>query len=294
MEKQQEIVLIAGGTGFIGKALVERLRKTHEVRILTRKTEHLNNDEFHWNPEKQELDEKALENVSILINLCGLGIADKRWTAQRKQELEDSRVIPAQFLYSKIGLLPKLKQYIAASGVNCYDYNNTEKIYTENDPMAGDYVSQLVVKWEQAAAIFEGACKVVKLRIGFVLADQGGAREKMQQAIKKGFGSPLGSGKQAIPWIHLDDLTALFDFCIAQQLEGVYNTIAGNTTNEELTVLFAKKLNKKMWLPNVPSFVLKLLLGELSVLVLTGIKASNAKLKATGFHFEKDVLEKAV
>jgi uncharacterized protein (TIGR01777 family) len=283
MEKR--IILLAGATGFIGKELIKVLQKNNEIRVLTRQKEKLKENFFYWNPDNGEVDKKAFEGVTHLINLCGAGIADKNWSTSRKKELELSRTVPAKFLLANKELMPDLKQYISASGINCYDFNNETKIYQEEDPLATDFVSTLVKKWEESADQFKSICPVLKLRISFVISELGGAVKKLEAPIKMGFGAAIGTGKQAIPWIHLEDLCALFEFGIDKQLAGVYNANAGNSDNQEMTVLIAKKLNKRLWLPNIPAFVMKLILGELSVLVLKGIKASNQKLVAEGFKF---------
>jgi uncharacterized protein len=138
---------------------------------------------------------------------------------------------------------------------------------------------------------FSEICPVLKLRISFVISNTGGAVKKLENPIKMGFGAVIGSGNQSIPWIHLEDLVSVFNFGIDKNLEGVYHANSDNTTNKEITLVLAKKLKKKIWLPNVPSFVMKLILGELSVLVLKGIKASNQKLRAAGFDFQYKTLK---
>jgi uncharacterized protein (TIGR01777 family) len=289
--EDKKIILIAGATGFIGKKLIDKLSNSAEVRILTRQKEKLNSAYYYWEPYKNEIDLAVFEGVTHIVNLCGAGIADKRWTKSRKKELEDSRIIPTQFLYSKKEFFPQLKQYISASGINCYDSKDNNKIFTENDNLANDFVSQLVQKWENSAAIFSEICPVLKLRISFVISDQGGALKKLEQPIKMGFGAVIGSGKQAIPWIHLDDLVSLFEFGIENKLEGIYHANASNTTNEDITLALAKKLKKKIWLPKIPAFAMKIILGELSFLVLEGIQASNKKILDEGFDFKYKTLE---
>lgn len=286
---ENKTILIAGGTGFIGTALIKLLQQHHTVRILSRNRSRLGKEYYYWNPEKQEIDLTALLNVTHIINLCGAGIADKRWTKSRKKELRDSRVIPAQFLYSLVKKMDQLEHYITASGINCYDVVST-KVYTENDPMANDFVSNLVREWEENALLFETKCKVSIIRTSFVISSHGGGLSKIEKPIQMGFGTVFGSGKQALPWIHLDDLICLFEFVINQQLRGVYHAVADNTTQKELTLILAKKNNKRICLPPVPGFILKLILGELSSLILTGIQASNDKIKKQGFNFQRETL----
>ena len=285
MEKQ--IILLAGGTGLIGKQMHAYLRKQeHEVRILTRKRSDFTKNIFHWNPLKQEIDSAALEGVSTIINLSGAGIADKRWTVERKREMIDSRVIPAQFLASLAPQMPDLKQYISASGINCYGYENPSKIYTELDAFGKDFLSQVVEKWEKAADSFAPFCIVSKIRISVVLTAEGGALETIAKPIKLGFTSALGSGKQWMPWIHINDLVHLFNFVMENRLEGSFNANAKIVNNTEFTDILAKQFDKKRWLPNVPAFVLKTILGEMSTVVLEGVNVSNDKIKKAGFAFQ--------
>ncbi len=292
--ENKKIILVAGGTGFIGKKLVALLEETSEVRVLTRDRAKCGGQYFYWDPDAGELDEKAARGVTHLVNLCGSGIADKRWTAARKRELYDSRIKPAAFLFSKKELFPELEHYISASGVNCFDWNNRAKTYTENDPLASDFLSQLVADWEKSTDQFAAVCKVSKIRTSFVISSQGGGLAKIEKPIRMGFGSPLASGNQPMPWIQLEDLARLFAFVIDHRLGGVYHAVAGNTTNRELTQELAKKLGKKLWLPAVPAFVLKLLLGEMASLVIEGVNVSNQKIRGAGFEFKYSALPEAL
>lgn len=289
--EEKEHILIAGGSGFIGNKLKKFLIKQHKVSILTRNKSHLTKKGYYyWSPEDNEIDLRAIKDVTVVINLCGEGIAEKRWTSSRKKELISSRVNPAIFLFKHMKSMYKLKQYISASGVNCYPIGS-EKIYTEEETFGTDFVSQIVKKWEEGADLFQQNCKVVKLRIGFVFSLGEGGLKKMGTPIKLGVGSVLGSGKQAIAWIHIDDLVRLFEFAIQKELTGSFNAIAGNTTNEALTYALAKKLNRKIILPKTPKFIIYLLFGKMASLLLTGIKASNQKIKNKGFVFQKTEIE---
>jgi uncharacterized protein len=290
---QKNIILLAGGTGLIGKEIASYLStKGAEIRILTRNPKGTN--QFYWNPAKQEIDESVFLGVTHIINLSGVGIAEKRWTKKRKQEIIDSRVEPTKFLAQQIDKIPNLKQYISASGINCYGYNDSKKTYFEHDDFGKDYLSNVVEKWEKSADMFQHYYKVVKIRISVVLTEKGGALAKIAKPISFGFGAGLGSGKQAFPWIHLLDLVRIFEFVIDKNLEGSFNSVAGNPSNKEFTLQLAKKLNKKIRLPNVPIFILKILLGEMSSMLLNGIKASNEKLKKEGFEFQYEDLEDAL
>ena len=291
---KKNILLIAGGTGFIGRSIIEDLGEFYEIRILTRDREKTGKSFYHWNPEKGEIDEKALHNVTHIINLCGAPIVGKRWTQKRKEELSKSRVLPAQFLHSKFKKSTDLKQYISASGINCYDLNFPSKEYVEEDAYGEDFVSQLVKDWEQAADVFKEICKVVKLRISFVLSEKGGSLSLFEKPIKMGFAAILGKGNQAIPWIFIDDLVQIVKFSIEKNIGGTFNTNAGNTTNAELTKLLVKKNKRKIWLPKVPGIMLYIILGSSSVLILKGIRASSKKIEKEGFVFQCKQLEKGL
>jgi uncharacterized protein (TIGR01777 family) len=292
---KKQIILLAGGTGMIGKEMQAFLLKQgHEVRILSRKPSDLSKNIFHWQPTKDEIDAAALNGVTTIINLSGAGIADKRWTAERKREMIDSRVQPTQFLVSLAPQMPELKQYISASGINCYGYDNHAKVYQENDPFGKDFLSQVVEKWEQAADSFSTYCVVSKIRISVVLTAEGGALETIAKPIKMGLTSALGTGKQWMPWIHIDDLVGLFNFVMENRLEGSFNATSKVVNNKEFTDALAKQLNKKRWLPNVPAFLLKTILGEMSTVVLEGVNASNEKVKKAGFAFQYEKLGDAL
>ena len=287
-------ILIAGGTGLIGKQLVAKLMDLgHQVNILTRSTNPKKNH-FTWDPQKQTIDLKAFEDVEVIINLVGEGIADKRWTTKRKKLLLDSRVGPTEFLYSFLPQLPLLSHYIAASGINCYGYKNYDRSHPEEDPFGTDFLSQVVQKWEEASDKFISVCKVSKVRTSIVLSKEGGALATIAKTIRFYLGSSLGTGKQWVPWITMDDMIDAYIHIMNQELEGPINTLAGNVTNKEFTKCIAKTLGKPLILPNAPSFMMKILLGEMSSIVLDGLQADNNKLISSGFRFKHDDLETAL
>lgn len=287
-------ILIAGGTGLIGKVLVKRLVELgHEVRILSRNANRENNI-FGWSPTEKKIDLDAFEGVEVLINLVGEGIADKHWSKKRKEALIDSRVETTHFLASQLDNMPQLSQYISASGINCYGYENYDKKHAENDPFGSDYLSQVVKKWENAADKFAVRVKVAKIRTSVVLAKEGGALPTIAKTVNNYVGAPLGSGKQWMPWISMEDMVEVYAHAIEKNLDGTYNALSGSVTNKDFTTTLAKVLKKPLWLPNVPSFVLKLLLGEMSSVVLDGLQADNQKLIATGFSYKHNDLEIAL
>jgi len=290
-----ETILIAGGTGLVGQQLTQFWRAAgHEVRLLSRGISNPLTGKYHWNPLQQTMDPKSLEGVTILVNLTGAGIGDKRWSKKRKQELFDSRVGTTRCLWKFAQSCDTLKHYISASGAVCYGFENDEKSYVETDPFGTDLLSELTKEWEAAADLFLEKCLVTKVRISVVLSADGGALPTIAKPIQMGFGSILGSGKQAMPWIHIVDLIKVFDWILTQKLGGVYHANAGNTDNKTLTKAIAKTLQKSLWMPNAPSWIIRLMFGEMAVMVLEGVKIVNQKLLSTGFVFEHTDLEETL
>lgn len=292
---EREIFVIAGGTGLIGRALRDHLTKNgHEVRVLTRQKSDPANGLYHWNPSLHEMDEQALVGMTRLINLAGVGIADKRWSPARKKEILSSRVEPTLFLAEKCQSHPTLQHYISASGINCYDTTHPDKLYRESDPFATDYLSTVVRDWEAAADAFQRICAVSKIRISVVLTPQGGALAQMSAPFRFFMGAGLGTGKQWLPWIHYMDLVRMIEFAALRNTGEVYNALGENVSNKGFMVALGKAMKRPLWLPNLPGFVLKLALGEMAAMLLKGIQASNQKVKEAGFQFAFERLEDAL
>jgi uncharacterized protein (TIGR01777 family) len=290
---QSKKILIAGGTGFIGKTLVDTLQRAgHEVRILSRKSNAAN--VYLWNPAKREINVAAFEGIQVLINLCGSGIADKRWTSERKKDLHESRIGTNSLLFSMIESMPALEQFICASGINAYGFDTEDVQHPETDPFGTDFLSDLVKEWEKSADVFAGKCKVVKVRTAVVLGREGGALSRMLPAIKMGIGSPLGSGNQYMPWIHVEDLVGIMIHAMNHQLEGAYNAVAQCDSNKTFMRTLAQQLKKPFFFPAVPAFVMRLLFGEMADVLLKGTSASNQKIIKTGFVFKYQTLVAAL
>ena len=281
-------VLIAGGSGLIGKKLNQVLsKKGYKVHTLTRTAKH--RGQIYWNPSQQTIEGKHLDKVNIIINLTGENIGEKRWTDDRKKALRDSRLKTTQFLHSLVSNFPNLEYYISASGINCYEQD--DEVHVESDPYGKDFLSKLVKEWEAMSDLFESNCKVAKLRISMVLSKRGGALDKMLLPIQLGLGSPIGTGKQMMPWIHVEDLCNLFVYAIENELTGTYNAAANCDSNHDFMKALAKTLNRPFFMPKVPAFLLKLMLGEMSTLVLDSTNASNEKIKNTGFVFQYENIQ---
>ena len=293
-----EKILITGASGLIGKKLTELLSaKGYEVIHLLRKKPTNSNVKFHlWNPDKNELEESAFENIDHVIHLSGENISNKRWTDSQKKILCDSRIATANLLFEK-SRNAKLKTFVSASGISLYGTATTENIYDEEATPTRDFLAQLTVDWEKAADQFsDRGVRVVKIRTSVVLSKKGGALEKILKPIRMGFGSPLGNGKQYFPWIHLDDLCQIYINAVQDKnLSGAYNAVAPeHCTNRELTLAIAKNLGKRIWMPAVPAFVIKLLFGEMGNLILKGSRISSEKILKTGFQFQYQTLDAAL
>ncbi|MBW8522508.1 TIGR01777 family oxidoreductase [Chryseobacterium chendengshani] len=294
----KEIVIITGAGGTLAKALAKKLENKYAIRFLTRTKKHEN--EFEWNIEKGIIDENAFENVSHIIHLAGANISEKKWTEERKKEIISSRVDSAQLILKALQKKNiQLKSFISASAVGIYGAITSEKIFKEDDQKGNDFLSEVVIRWEKAADEFleKGlAERVVKVRTSIVLSEKEGALKKMSVPVKFGIGSPIGSGRQYIPWIHIDDICSVFEFALKNEnVSGAYNASAPqHTDNENLTKEIAEVLDKPLFMPNVPGFVMKLIFGELAVVLLEGSRTSSEKLQNAGFQFKFPDLKNAL
>ncbi|KMQ64917.1 hypothetical protein ACM46_11970 [Chryseobacterium angstadtii] len=294
----KEIVLITGAGGMIARELAKKIENEYTVRFLTRKKKH--DRDFEWDIQKGTIDESAFDQVSHIIHLAGANISEKRWTPERKKELISSRVDSAGLLLKTLKKKNiQLKSFISASGINYYGTVTTDKIYTENDPPGNDFLSEVVVLWEKAADDFKEqnlADRVVKIRTAVVLSKEDGALKKMGPTIQYGIGSALGSGKQYMPWIHIEDICSIYEAALKNPaMNEAYNAVSPqHTTNENLTKKIAEVMNKPLFMPNIPAFVLKLIFGELADALLEGSRASSQKIQDTGFQFKFPDLRKAL
>ena len=285
-------ILVTGATGLIGNELVKLLlAKNHSVNYLTTSKSKIvskpNYKGFYWNPEQSKIDENCIYEVDVVINLAGANIA-KRWTNAYKQEIIESRILSSELLYNLIKKNPnQVKQFVSASGTAIYP-ESFSKVYDETTKETEDsFLSNVVKKWEESANRFQVlGIKVCKLRTGMVLSNVGGALPEMMKPIKIGFGAAMGNGKQMQSWIHIDDLVSMYSFVVENQLEGVYNAVTPNPiSSQELTTVIAKTLKKPLFLPNIPQFMMKLVLGEMSYLLFSSKNVSSDKIMKLGFQF---------
>lgn len=272
----------------VGTQLVKMLSKhNHEVVILSRNPK--NKNEFKWDISSNFIDEKALLKTEYIIHLAGAGIADKRWTDERKQTIIDSRVKTANLLFDKINELNiDLKGFISASGIGYYGAVTSDKIFKETDKPGTDFLADVCVKWENAALQFKkNKIPVSILRTGIVLSKKGGALDKMRTPII----SPLGSGKQYMPWIHLEDLCTMYTHAVEENINGIYNAVAPeHHTSKTFSKALAKSIKKPYLAFGVPSFLLKILFGKMAIILLEGSRISSKKIEKNGgysFRFSK-------
>jgi uncharacterized protein (TIGR01777 family) len=285
-------ILITGGTGLVGKRLTAMLKeRNHEVRILSRSPKGVN--EFKWDVSKSFIDDKALDNIDFIIHLAGAGIADKRWSNERKKVIIDSRVDTANLLFHKIKAQNiSLTGFISASGSNYYGAQTSDEIFGEKEDAGTDFLGDVCQKWEAAANQFkELNIPVTILRTGVVLSKKGGALEKMKTPVI----SPLGAGQQYMSWIHIDDLCNVYIKAIEEDFRGVYNTVSPEHQTSNSFSKTLAKATKRPYLPiAVPGFLLKLVFGELAVILLEGSRLSSKKIEEKGFVFKYLNLKEAL
>ncbi|QAA80971.1 TIGR01777 family protein [Aequorivita sp. H23M31] len=294
-------ILITGATGLIGHALTQQcLEAGISVNYLSTSKDKIKKSEnyngFYWNPKYGEIDEKAFEGVTAIINLVGATIA-KRWTKKYKKIIIDSRVQSMALIYDTLQRIDHdIVHFISASGINIYPHSKT-KLYTEESTEVDDnFLAEVVIKWEKAALRFKDlGMEVTKVRTGMVLAKNDGALPKLVKPIKLGVGAPLGDGSQWQSWIHIDDIAGIYLFILTNQLEGIYNAVAPNPVlNKKMTKLIAAQLDSPLWLPPIPGFVLKVALGEMAILVLEGQLVSSKKIQELGYMFKFYNVESAL
>lgn len=294
-----ERVLISGGSGLIGRALTKHLlSEGYRVAWLSRRKSSEPFPVFLWDPQQDQLDAAALDYAEHIIHLSGESIAGEQWSEKRKQQIIDSRVVPGRFLAKQLSRYSlKPKTMLAASAVGYYGMVSGEKIYTESDSPAKDFFGSTCDAWEnELTKLGSGAHRHVIFRLGVVLATEGGFLPKVSGPVKWFAGSAFGSGRQYIPWVHLQDVCKMFSAALrSDRFSGIYNAVATeHSTNRHMIETIAGVLNKPVILPAVPAFALKLMLGEMAGMILEGSRVSNKKLIDAGFSFDYPYLEMAL
>ncbi|MBB6112223.1 hypothetical protein SAMN05421821_117122 [Mucilaginibacter lappiensis] len=284
-------ILITGASGSVGKRLTQLLLdKGYRVSALSRTPgQNPMVKTFIWDINQGIIDTNCIEGIDTIIHLTGAGIAEKRWTDARKKELIDSRTKSISLIYDLLKNGDhQVTSVISASAIGYYS-NRGDELMTEESTPNTDFMANCCVEWENA--VDEGqnlGLRIVKFRTGVVLDKDGGALPKLAKPIKLYVGSPIGNGRQWIPWIHWRDVVNMYMHGIENiTFRGIYNMAAPNpVTNAQLTQALANQLHKPLWAPNVPAFVLKLMLGEMSTIVLGSTKVSVQKIQDAGFQFK--------
>jgi hypothetical protein len=290
---------MTGGSGLIGSALTDALlAQGYRVSHLSRgKGTDPRIKTYIWDIEQSKIDEHCIDDIDIVIHLAGAGIADKRWTDKQKKIIIDSRTYSIQLIYSLIKNRPnKVNTIISAAAIGYYG-DRGDELLTEDSPPGTGFMPECCIAWENA--VDEGKAlglRIVKFRTGVVLDKNGGALRQMARPVKLYAGSAFGSGRQWVPWIHHQDVTNMYLHAVKNiQLQGTFNMVAPSPiTNKQLIQAIARQLHKPLWLPNIPAFVFKLLMGEMSIIVLGSTRVSAQKIRNNGFTFQHPELTEAL
>ena len=289
-------VLIAGGSGFLGKSLTSSLKNDdHEVIILTRRAPR-SKEQIQWDGRTTSGWSHIVNDLDAVIHVTGFGLQHWPWTRKQKQKFIDSRVIPGLALVSAIqNASRRPRVFLQSSGINRYGMQG-EGIADESTPPAADFLAQITVLWESATEPLEalGVRRIIT-RNAIVLAKNGGMFPLMALPTRLFFGGRFGHGKQAVPWIHIADQVNAVRFLLENEnAQGPYNLISPTpTSNAEFMRAIAKALHRPYWF-HVPAFLLKLVLGEMSILLTEGRYSQPKRLIELGFQFQFGELESAM
>jgi uncharacterized protein (TIGR01777 family) len=301
-------ILITGGSGMVGTRLTEiLLGQGHEVIILSRNplsAELLPKGvtQAKWDVNKKWIDPQAFAEADHIVHLAGAGVADKRWNKKRKAEIQGSRSETGALLVHAIQTIPnKIKTVVSASAIGWYGADTAmtpQSGFTEDAPSDEAFLGETCKIWEQnIQGVTASGKRLVILRIGIVLSNNGGALLEFKKPIRLGFAAILGNGKQYISWIHIDDLCAMFIKALEDQnMQGVFNAVAPEiVTNKQLTLALAKSMRNRFFIPiHVPAFLLKWILGEMSIEILKSARVNSYKIQSAGFHYRYPKLSEAI
>lgn len=289
----------------IGSALSALLmEKKYNVIVLTRKlpqstaTSKIPGIQYaEWNIDQQTIDEAAIKKADHIIHLAGANIAEKRWTAKRKQEILESRTRSSALIVKALKEIQNnVKTVVSASAIGWYGEDGSHgRPFTEDDPPAVGYLGETCKAWEESIEpVKQLGKRLVKLRTGIVLSNRGGALLEYKKPLKFGMATILGSGRQMISWIHIEDLCRMYCFAIEQQqLHDAYNAVSPHpVSNKNLVIELARKKRGSFYVPiYVPGFALKLILGEMSIEVLKSTTVSNQKIRLASFRYSFPTIE---
>ncbi len=291
-------ILITGGTGLVGMRLSELLSEMgYTITHLSRSPKKGRYPSFFWDIESKEIEYEAIKSADAIIHLAGAGVADKRWNEERKKDIYRSRIDSTQLLRNKVGEYnPNLRYFLSASAIGYYGWDTGPEWVDETAPKGAGFLADVVADWEQHVAEFSTlSIPFGMVRIGVVLSERGGALVEIAKPIQLLAGAPLGSGKQFMSWIHLDDLCGIFIHMLENGIQGRVNGVAPQpVTNEAITRAIAKALKKPLFLPNVPKFALKILVGEMADMLIGGNKVSSEKIRNLGYSFRFPDIQEAL
>ena len=300
-----QTIIITGGTGMVGQSLTNLLlAKGYQVIVLTRQKKQSSRAYFsfaQWDLNKGWIDPAAIAAADYIIHLAGEGVADKRWTAARKKAILDSRVNSSALLVKTLKENPnKVKAIVAASAIGWYGPDNEKSKqsgFVETDVVDSSFLGDTCQQWEDSMYPVKAmGIRLVTIRIGIVFNKMGGALAEFMKPAKLGAAAILGDGQQMVSWIHQQDLNRLMLFALeTEQVAGVYNAVAPDPVNNAiLTKAIARRFHTWAIPFNVPSFILKIMLGEMSVEVLKSAKVSASKILAAGFSFDYASMDEAL
>ncbi|WP_405205599.1 TIGR01777 family oxidoreductase [Aquimarina sp. LLG6339-5] len=294
-------VLITGATGLIGQEIVRLCHQSSiDVNYLTTSKNKLTSEKnyqgYYWNPSSGEIDLDCFKDVEVIIHLVGATVA-KRWTSGYKKEIIDSRVFTTSLILESLKKIKhSIRQVVSASAIGIYPDSFQNYYMEDSDKVDTGFLGEVVKKWESAVQEFDTLnIEVSLLRIGLVLSDNGGAFPKIAKPIKQGMGAVFGNGKQWQSWIHVEDLAKMFMHVVQEELNGLYNAVAPNPiSNHKLTMVIANQIEKKIILPNIPRFAMKLVLGEMHMLLFSSQRVCCDKILKTGFQFKYENITQAI
>lgn len=286
-------ILITGGSGLVGRALSDKLiAKGYSVIWLSRERfVKAAIPRYKWDYQKNEIDEEALQKADIIVHLAGVNLMQESWTRVVKQQIVESRILTARLLFNRIKKSDKKPEaFISASAIGIYGNGIEDVIFEEDTPVKKhDFLRRTCLKWEAEARRFTDELGIpsVMIRKGVVLSHRSESFQKMALPTRMNLGAPLGSGKQFMSWIHIDDLCEIYIKAIEDtSMVGPYNAVAPQfTTNADFMRTFARVMRKAFIAPRVPSFFMRLFLGEAADMILGGSRVSSQKIKDAGFEF---------
>lgn len=290
-------ILITGGSGLVGQALTALLlAEGHEIRYFSTRKNYKKNgvSSYHWDLSSGSYEVAAMQDLDYIVHLAGANVAGGRWTAKRKKEIYDSRILSTKLLVEGVKEhCPNVKAFIGASAIGIYEANSKKKLQ-EDSPLADDFLAKVCKDWEQEMLQFETQnIRTVIMRTGIVLSTEGGAYKEMAQTLPF-FVASLGGGEQIYSWLHIEDMAKMYVHALFNnEVKGIYNAVAPHPVSQKK---IAREIAKDRIAPVIPApaFNLKMLLGDMAKMVLNGHDCSADKLLQSGFQFAFPKIEEAV